>query len=161
MKRRKQEGRKRNTAQRKDAARPLRRPAKPRKASGDTPKTELQNLIRERDEALEQLNATSEVLRVIATSPGDLQPVFEAVLENAVRICQANFAILTLRENDAFRFAAMHNAPAAFAELRQREPVIRPGPLTSIARVAATKKFDHIFDLAEEAGYKQRDPAAV
>jgi GAF domain-containing protein len=118
-------------------------------------------LLTELRESLQQQTATADVLKVISSSPGELEPVFQSMLENATRICQASFGILNLSEGDTFRVAAMHNAPPAFAELRQREPVVRPGPLTSLARVAATKKFDHVFDLAEEAGYKERDPAAV
>ena len=125
----------------------------------------LLNELRQRtddlSEALDQQTATSEVLRVISASPGELEPVFASILENATRICQANFGILVLRESDAWRIGAMHNTPAAFTELRQREPVFRPGPLTAIARVADTKQPLHIFDAAEDVGYQERDPSAV
>jgi hypothetical protein len=77
-------------------------------------------------ESLQQQTATSEVLQVISSSPGELEPVFQAMLENAVRICEANFGTLQLRENDAFRVAAMHNPPPAFAEARRRNPLIKP-----------------------------------
>jgi two-component system, NtrC family, sensor kinase len=117
-----------------------------------------QQRTRELTESLAQQTATSEVLRVISSSPGDLQPVFESVLENATRICQANFGLLALYEGDAFRVTAMHNAPPAFAEVRKREPVIRPGPLT---RLAATKQMIHIADLTEEPAYREGNPAAV
>ena len=112
-------------------------------------------------EALEQQTATSEVLKVISSSPAALEPVFRAMLENATRLCGANFGVLVLREGDAFRVGAMHNVPPAFAELRQREPVFRPGPLNPVARVAATKELLHISNLAEDAAYKEHDPAAV
>jgi hypothetical protein len=78
---------------------------------------------RERDEALEQQRATSEVLRVISSSPGDLKPVFDAILANATRICEAKFGVLFLSEGDAFRTVALHGAPPAYAEARRREPV--------------------------------------
>ena len=127
--------------------------------------TRLLNELRQRtddlSEALDQQTATSEVLRVISASPGELEPVFASILENATRICQANFGILALREGDAWRIGAMHNTPPAFTELRQREPVFRPGPLTAIARVADTKQPLHIFDAAEDVGYQERDPSAV
>src|SRR5262249_1317582 len=87
--------------------------------------TRLLNELRQRDddlsEALEQQTATSEVLRVISSSPGELEPVFEAMLANAVRICDANFGYLLLYDENAFRFAALHGAPPAYDELRRRE----------------------------------------
>jgi GAF domain-containing protein len=118
-------------------------------------------LLNELRQSLEQQTATADVLRVISSSPGELEPVFTAMLENATRICQANFGILTLREGDAWRIGAMHNTPPAFTELRQREPVFRPGPLTVVARVADTKQPLHIFDAAEDVSYQERDPSAV
>jgi GAF domain-containing protein/sensor histidine kinase YesM len=123
--------------------------------------TELRQRTTDLTESLEQQTATSEVLRVISSSPGDLQPVFTTILENATRICEANFGILTLHEGDAFRVAAMHNAPAALVELRQREPMVRAGPLTGLGRVAAAKQPIQISDLTEDPAYQQRDPAAV
>jgi hypothetical protein len=66
------------------------------------------HLARERDELLEQQTATAEILRVISSSPGDLQPVFEAILENATRICEAKFGNLWLREGDKFRIVAIY-----------------------------------------------------
>jgi hypothetical protein len=62
-------------------------------------------------EAMEQQTATTEVLRVISSSPGELVPIFEAILANAVRICDASFGNLLLSEGSAFRVAAMHGAP--------------------------------------------------
>jgi GAF domain-containing protein len=127
--------------------------------------TRLLNELRQRtddlSEALDQQTATSEVLRVISASPGELEPIFASILENATRICQANFGILALGEGDAWRIGAMHNTPPAFTELRQREPVFRPGPLTALARVADTKQPLHIFDAAEDVSYLERDPSAV
>ena len=106
-----------------------------------------QQRTHELTELLEQQTATSEVLQVISSSPGDLQPVFTSILENATRICQAKFGILVLPEGDAFRVVATHNAPETFVELRRREPVFHPGPLTPITRVAAKKQLLHIPDL--------------
>jgi class 3 adenylate cyclase len=114
-------------------------------------------LTRELTEAREQQTATSEVLKVISSSPGELEPVFMAMLENAVRICEAKFGTMFLREGEAFRIVAMHNVPPAFAELRRREPLIRAGPLM---QVAATKQLVHISDLADPA-FKQNDPATA
>jgi transcriptional regulator with GAF, ATPase, and Fis domain len=83
--------------------------------------------------ALEQQTATSEVLQVISSSPGELEPVFRAMLANATRLCAAKFGVLWLAEGDAFRAVALHNAPPAFAEERRREPVVRPGPAHNFA----------------------------
>src|SRR5215813_8018 len=80
---------------------------------------EFVRLRRERDEALERETATSEVLRLISKSPGDLELVFRTILENATRICEAKFGVLYLSEGENFRVAAMRNAPPAYAELRR------------------------------------------
>jgi GAF domain-containing protein len=120
-----------------------------------------QQRTRELRESLEQQTATSDVLRVISSAPGDLSPVFAAILENATRICQAAFGILQLYEDGAFRLAATHNTPPDYSEARRREPIVHPGPQTPLARVAATKQFVHIYDYAEERAYKQRDPGVV
>jgi GAF domain-containing protein len=111
-------------------------------------------------EALEQQTAASEVLQIISSSPGGLEPVFEAMLANAVRICEAKFGTLFLREGDAFRAAALHNAPPAFAEFWQRGPQ-RPGTRTMLARVVETKQTIHIVDVATEPAYVEGDPIFV
>src|SRR5262249_24050559 len=87
---------------------------------------EVQARTRELSEALEQQTATSKVLGVISSSPGELEPVFQAMLENAVRICEAKFAVLYQSEGGALRAVALHGAPALYAEERRRNPVIRP-----------------------------------
>jgi GAF domain-containing protein len=118
-------------------------------------------LLNELRQSLEQQTATSEVLQVISSSPGDLAPVFQSMLENATRICEAKFGILQLHENGRFRNAAMFNPPPALAEYRLREPLITAGPQSAIGRVAATKQLLHIVDYAADPAYIQRDPAAV
>src|SRR5580704_4686042 len=118
-------------------------------------------LLNELRESLERQTATSEVLSVISSSPGDLEPVFQAMMANATRICEAKFGILQLHENGRFRNAAMFNPPPALAEYRHREPVINAGPQSAIGRVAATKQLVHIVDYAADPAYIQRDPAAV
>src|SRR5215469_7087081 len=114
----------------------------------------------ERDEALKQQTATAEVLRVINSSPGALAPVFEAVLQRAVRICDASFGTLYLRETDAFRAVAMHNAPPAFAEARTRA-LLQPPPDAPLGRVAITKQVAHIADIRTHRAYVERHPFAV
>jgi GAF domain-containing protein len=112
-------------------------------------------------EALDQQTATSEVLRVISGSPGDLQPVFASMLENAVRICDARFGIIFRWEDDALLLVATHNTPSAFAEFRRRSP-LRSHPQNAVGRAVATKKAVHVADLAAEQPYtEQRDPGYV
>ena len=86
-----------------------------RRSSAEAQETEFAQLARGRDEALEQLSAATHVLAVIGSSPGDLKPVFEAILSNATRICEAKFGTMFLRDADAFRVVAMHNPPPAYA----------------------------------------------
>jgi GAF domain-containing protein len=119
--------------------------------------TRLLNELRQRtddlSEALEQQTATSEVLQVISSSPGELEPVFQAMLENATRLCEAKFGTLYLSEGDALRTIAMHGAPATFAEARRRNPMIRPNPETTLGRALATKRAVQIGDVRDEPGY--------
>src|SRR5262249_18116890 len=115
-------------------------------------------LTRELAEARGQQTATSEVLRVISSSLGELDPVFQAMLENAVRICGAKFGVLWLTEGGGFRAVALHGAPPAFADARRREPWIKGGPGTSLARAAATKQTVQIADIRNEPAYIN-DPA--
>src|SRR5215469_15101398 len=127
--------------------------------------TRLLNELRQRTsdltESLEQQTATSKVLEVISSSPGDLRPVFEAILENAVRLCGAKFGNLFLCEGDEFRIVAMHGAPAASAEWWRRHPTIRPGPKTGLARLIQTKQVNQTEDLKAGAAYAERDPLRV
>jgi len=100
---------------------------------------EVQARTRELSESLEQQTATSEVLSVISSSPGELKPVFQAMLENATRICEAKFGNLLLYEGTAFRVAAMHGAPQAWNELRRRDPMI---PFSAKNPLAALSQRD-------------------
>jgi GAF domain-containing protein len=117
-------------------------------------------LFNETREALEQQTATSKVLRVISSSPGELEPVFESMLVNAARLCEANFGNLYLRDGDEFRIAAQHNTPAALVKERKRRP-IRSEPNTILGRMVETKQTVHIVDLASEPTYIERNPADV
>src|SRR5262245_6889570 len=111
--------------------------------------------------AVERETATSEVLRVISSSPGELMPVFGAILANATRICEAKFGNLFLYEGDKFRLVALHGAPAAWAEWWRAQPVIVPGPGTGLGRIARTKAVVHIADLTREPAYLEGDPLFV
>jgi GAF domain-containing protein len=108
---------------------------------------EVQAPARELSESLEQQTATSEVLQVISSSPGELEPVFNAMLENATRICEADLGTMALYEDGGFRHVALHGAPPAYAELRRREPVVRPHPEAPLGRLARTKQVVHVEDL--------------
>jgi signal transduction histidine kinase/uncharacterized protein YdeI (YjbR/CyaY-like superfamily) len=122
---------------------------------------QLEARTRELAEAHEQQTATSEVLKVISASPGELEPVFNAMLENAVRICEAKFGNLLLYDGNAFRVAAMHGAPEAWNELRRRDPMIRFSPKNPLGRVVATKQLQHIADFRMEEAYREREPGPV
>ena len=114
-------------------------------------------------EALEQQAATSEVLRIISRSPEDLRPVFETILANATRLCQAEFGNLDLRVGDGFRIAALHNAPQAYIEWRGRQPVVDVSrfPNVPLARIVRTKAVQHIPDLTADQAYIERTPPIV
>jgi signal transduction histidine kinase len=122
---------------------------------------ELRQRTSDLTEALEQQTATSEVLGVISSSPGDLEPVFATMLANAVRICGATYGTLFLREADGVRAAALHNAPPAYAEARRREPLVRPPPDSALGGVARTKRVTHIADLRTLQSYIERDPLVI
>ncbi len=121
-----------------------------------------QQRTRELTESLEQQTATSEVLQIISSSPGDLTPVFASVLENAVRISGAKFGIIHGWDGETLRLLATHNLPPAFDEARKRAPAFRPGPKTGVRRMAANKSLIHVIDLIEDEGYlDERAPQVV
>jgi len=111
-------------------------------------------------EALEQQTATSEVLQVISSSPGQLEPVFQAILENATRICEAKFGMLYLWEREGqYRVAALHGAPPRLAKERRRGTVIRSAPGSILGRVAQMKHTVHIADVRAEKNHIDPPPA--
>jgi GAF domain-containing protein len=112
-------------------------------------------------EALEQQTATSEVLQVISSSPGDLQPVFASMLEEAVRICDATFGNIYRWDGHEVELIASHNVPPAFAEHRRRSPY-RPSEDNAFGRMIATKTLVHAIDAATERAYtERREPGVV
>jgi signal transduction histidine kinase/CheY-like chemotaxis protein/HAMP domain-containing protein len=116
----------------------------------------------ELSESLDQQTATSEVLRVISSSPGDLKPVFETMLANATRLCEAKFGNLFLREGGVFRAVAVHGA-SSYLDLLRREPVIDVGkfPYAPLARLVETKDVVHVPDVTAERAYIERFPQLV
>jgi two-component system NtrC family sensor kinase len=141
----------------------------PRAARRRTPAVaELQKqvaaLSRELSQAREQQTASSEVLQIISTSPGELAQVFQAMLAKGVRICEAQFGGLFLCEGDVFRLVAVQIWPASVAELMRRETVIdlrNHHPQLALARVARTKQLVHIPDLRADVAYLDRDPRMI
>ncbi len=115
----------------------------------------------ELSESLEREAATSQVLGIISGSPSDLEPVFEAMLANATRLCESSYGALWLCDGDAFRCVAIHGAlPESFAAV-QRHGVFRPGPEIALARVAKTRQTIQIADLRTNQGYLDREPLSV
>jgi two-component system NtrC family sensor kinase len=112
---------------------------------------EVQARTRELSESLERQTATSEVLEVISSSGGTLEPVFDAMLTNAIRICEAKFGNFLLYENGGFRHVMLHGAPPAYAEAMQKDPVLYPKPGHNLDRVAKTKRLVHVPDLMAQS----------
>jgi GAF domain-containing protein len=120
-----------------------------------------QERTRELTESLEQQTATSEVLQVISSSPGNLSPVFEAMLEKAIRICDAKIGGIYRCDGDVMRLVATtHNLPAAYRDAISFSP-FRPGPKHIFGHMMATKTVVHISDAAKEQGYLERRPEMV
>jgi signal transduction histidine kinase len=120
-------------------------------------------LLKEQRESLQQQTATSEVLGVISRSSGDLAPVFETILANATRICEAKFGTMFLYERGAFRVVAQKGAPRAYIERWSDEPVllVADHPAVPLARLAKTREIQHIPNVALEQAYIERDPPFV
>ena len=122
---------------------------------------ELEARNAELSESLEQQTATAKILQVISSSPTDLQPVFDAILDNARRLCEAHRGALHLFDGEVFTLVADQGANAAFAEYRERERVNRTGALSAIGQLGERKCVMHIPDLAAWPGYVSRDPMTV
>ena len=118
-------------------------------------------LLNELRESLEQQTATADVLKVISSSPGDMNPVFEAMLRNALRICEAKFGHLLLYDGECFHATHLHDVPAAYREYWQKHGPIRPGPNTGLGRIVREKQMFHIPDLKADAAYIAREPLRV
>ena len=117
-------------------------------------------LLNELRDLLQQQTATADVLKVISSSPGELEPVFNAMLKHAVRICDAGFGVLWLYDGDAFRAGALYHVPDQFTEFWRRGPH-PPSPESMLARVVRTKQTVQIADLKKEPGYAKDDIMVV
>ncbi|MEJ2375655.1 MAG: GAF domain-containing protein, partial [Pseudolabrys sp.] len=117
-------------------------------------------LLNELNESLEQQTATSQVLQVISASPGDLAPVFDSMLANAMHICEAKFGNLFLYEGNKVRLAAISNAPPGYTELFE-SGALDPAPHTALGQIFATKQVVHIPDVTDEQAYAEREPLRV
>ena len=117
----------------------------------------VEQRTRELSESLEQQTATADVLRVISNSPGDLQPVFETMLQNAVQICGAQFGNLWLREGDFFRIGAITpGAPAAYTDFLRREGPFRADRRVGLGLLLETKQIYHVADTTAEPAYSDK-----
>jgi two-component system, NtrC family, sensor kinase len=135
--------------------------ARRRNSSATSPETQVARLTRELQMSLAREDATSKVLEVISSSLGDLKPVFEAILENAVRLCGAKYGNLWLREGDGFRVAAMHNAPPAYTE--RRTGIVKPSPNSTptLWEAVKTKQPAQIADMTKLQAYVEGDSHLV
>jgi hypothetical protein len=163
--------RRRATVGRKPAKTRHRKPTRPKRSSAamtaNQPNLSVSDLqeqlkrqARELDEAREERAALAEVLRLISSSPGELAPVFQTMLEHAVGICEAKFGMLYLYDGDAFHAVSHCNAPPAFVEDRKRGP-IHPDPRTAFGRVRQTRQVVQIADITKEEPYIEGDPPQV
>jgi hypothetical protein len=125
------------------------KPQSNRRSAADDSESEVAQLKRELHEAVEQQTATAEILRVISSSAGDLQPVFEAILENATRICDAKFGNLWLREGDKFRIVALYGGSPEYREYLFAEPLVVLDPQDAISRVVSDREVVQIDDKAK------------
>jgi two-component system, NtrC family, sensor kinase len=121
----------------------------------------VERLKRERDEAVELQAASAEVLKIIGSSPGDMKPVFEAMLGRALRICDAKFGHILLYDGERFHAVHLHDVPPSYRAFWDRHGPIRPGPNTGLGRLARTREVVHIADLKADSPYTERQPLRV
>ncbi|WOH69788.1 GAF domain-containing protein [Bradyrhizobium sp. BWA-3-5] len=121
---------------------------------------EVQAKTRDLEESLQQQTATADVLRVISASPGELEPVFHTMLQNAGRLCEAEFAMLRLLKGDQFHGVAAWNLPPAFSEFLAQTP-IQVDPKLPLGRVVTTKQPVHVHDVLQHEAYLERYPGMI
>src|SRR5215468_9879569 len=135
-------------------SRPKARKAPIAHVSADFSREQFDLLKRERDEALEQQTATSEVLTIIRRSPADAQPVFDAIVQSAARLCGAIFGVVYLYENDRLRIAATNNlSPKATSQLHDIQQLKRPDRSHTGGRTILDRAVVHIHDVLEDPEY--------
>jgi two-component system, NtrC family, sensor kinase len=134
---------------------------RPRKASTTVANQRIALLEHRLNEALEQQEATSEVLKVISSSPGDMKPVFETILSNALRICEAKFGHLLLYDGERFSATHLHDVPPSYREYWEQHAPILPSSNTGLGRLARTKQVAHIPDLKADSAYAERESLRV
>src|SRR5262245_3482308 len=144
------------------------RQSRPRRSPADFQKQfreqacELAEARKRLSESLEQQTATSEVLRIISSSPGELEPVFAAMLEHATNLCEAGYGAMWLREGHAFRTAALHGAlPTAWTERWRSGTLFHPGPEVPMVQTERTRKPVQVDDLRASPAYLGREPLVV
>ena len=136
-------------------------PTKPKRAPAEVDlKKENATLRLELAEALERQTAASEVLQVISSTPDDLEPVFQSLLENATRVCGAKFGTMLMLEGDVVRQASLYNVPPAYA-VAFGTRTFRPHPKGGAGQVIRTKQAAHIADLRTNPAYLEGDPNIV
>jgi len=140
-----------------------RKSAKPRaantRARDRSPKPlELQKQLAE---ALQRQAASAEVLKIISSSPGDMKPVFEAMLVNALRICDAKFGHILLYDGERFHATHLHDVPPSYRAFWDEHGPITPGPNSALGRLVRTKQLEHIPDLKADSAYAERQPLRV
>jgi transcriptional regulator with GAF, ATPase, and Fis domain len=122
---------------------------------------EVQARTKDLTEALEQQTATSHVLSIVSSSPGELDPVFETMLANVTRLCDAKFGVMWLCDQGGFRSVALHNAPPPLPTKRRRHPLVHPPQDTGLRRVADTKEVAQVADIRAIRPYIEREPFVV
>src|ERR1019366_750258 len=133
-----------------------------RKPSAADANEKIALLERRLNEALEQQTATADVLKVISSSPGELEPVFQAMLENATGLCEASYGAMWLCEGDGFRSAALYGAlPAAWQQQWRTKASFRVHPDAPAFRAIKTRKPVHVVDLSQTAAYREGEPLVV
>ena len=138
-----------------------RKASRTRSPTDNRQKQLVKRLKLERDEALELQAASSEVLKIISSSPSNLKSVFEAMLANALRICEAKFGHVLLYDGERFHAAHLHDVPPAYRIFWEQHGPISPSPKTGLGRLVRTKQVAHIPDLKADPAYAEREPLRV